>query len=84
MDHEEARVCDNVSALVAARGREPGLEIPIGGRTALLTHWARAITDRLEPVCAVLDEGHLGVRRPYIRAQVAGDALLGHRIRSRI
>jgi glutamate--cysteine ligase len=57
MDHEEARVCDNVSALVAARGREPGLEIPIGGRTALLTHWARAITDRLEPVCAVLDEG---------------------------
>lgn len=57
MDHEEARRCDNVHALVAARGREPGLPLQIGDRTAPLAVWAEEIVGRLAPLCAVLDEG---------------------------
>ena len=57
MDHDEARRCDGVHALVAARGREPGLPLTIGDRTASLTTWAREIADRLAPICALLDEG---------------------------
>ncbi len=57
MDHDEARRCDDVQSLVAARGREPGLELRIGDRTASLTDWAREITAQLAPICALLDEG---------------------------
>jgi glutamate--cysteine ligase len=57
MDHEEARRCDDVHALVAVRGREPGLALRIGERTAPLADWAREIGARLGPICALLDEG---------------------------
>jgi glutamate--cysteine ligase len=55
MDHHEARRCDEVHAAVAARGREPGLAIRIGDRSAPLAEWARALMDRLAPLCAILD-----------------------------
>ena len=57
MDHEEARRCDATHVAVASRGREPGLEIRIGGETRALVDWGREITDRLAPICAILDEG---------------------------
>lgn len=56
MDHHEALRCDRIHGLVAARGREPGLELRIGEDSRGLVVWAREILDQLAPVCALLDE----------------------------
>ena len=57
MDDEESRACDANHVLVALRGREPGLELNIGGRSRPLATWGREIVKQLEPICALLDSG---------------------------
>ncbi len=57
MDDAEAAACDANHVLVALRGREPGLELDIGGRTMPLVRWGQEILAHLQPICALLDTG---------------------------
>ena len=46
--------------LVAARGREPGLELFRGGRRIALADWARSLLAECRPIAAALDAAHGG------------------------
>lgn len=58
MDEGEAGECDAAHAVVAVRGREPGLELTVGRRRRGLREWADELIDHLAPVCEMLDAGH--------------------------
>jgi glutamate--cysteine ligase len=65
---QEQVAIDTNQALVAARGREPGLLLQRGGRSLALTDWALEICTALEPIAAALDDAHEG---DHYRAAVA-------------
>ena len=48
---------DGNHALVARRGREPGLALRRDGREMPLADWALEIVDSMRGVCELLDEG---------------------------
>lgn len=54
---------DGNHALVARRGREPGLALRRDGRDVALADWALEIVDSMRGVCELLDEGDPD--RPY-------------------
>ncbi len=43
---------------VARLGREPGLKLRRGDQQIVLQDWARMIVEEIEPICAMLDQGH--------------------------
>jgi glutamate--cysteine ligase len=53
-------------AIVAHRGREPGLQLNRGGRPVELADWARELIDSMRGVCELLDAGD--PQRPYAAA----------------
>ena len=57
---------DGNHALVARRGREPGLALRRDGRDVALADWALEIVDSMRGVCELLDEGDPD--RPYLTA----------------
>lgn len=57
MDPEESRACDANHLAVALRGRDPALEIAIGGRAQSVRDWGREIMASLGEICALLDGG---------------------------
>ena len=57
---------DGNHALVARRGREPGLALRRDGRDISLADWALEIVDSMRGVCELLDEGDPD--RPYLTA----------------
>jgi glutamate--cysteine ligase len=62
---EQARLDAN-HAIVAHRGREPGLTLNRNGSSASLGDWARELLDSMRGVCELLDEGD--PQRPYSAA----------------
>lgn len=64
--HDEDALLDGNHALVAHRGREPGLQLNRNGRPAELRTWALELIDSMRGVCELLDEGD--ERRPYTAA----------------
>ncbi|HEY0940662.1 MAG TPA: glutamate--cysteine ligase [Steroidobacter sp.] len=62
---EQAQLDDN-HALVARRGREPGLKLNRNGRAVELRTWALELIDSMRGICELLDEGD--ERRPYSAA----------------
>jgi glutamate--cysteine ligase len=64
--HDEDASLDGNHALVAHRGREPGLQLNRNGRPAELRTWALELIDSMRGVCELLDEGD--ERRPYTAA----------------
>ncbi len=57
MDQAEANASDANHVQVALRGREPGLELTIGGTRRPLVKWGRDILEQLQPICELLDTG---------------------------
>ena len=57
---------DGNHALVARRGREPGLALRHDGRNVALVDWALEILDSMRGVCELLDQGDPD--RPYTTA----------------
>jgi glutamate--cysteine ligase len=55
IDHEELAICDANHTAVAIRGRDPDLEVCIGGRNRRLAEWAEEILEQVDLVCQVLD-----------------------------
>ena len=62
---EEAGL-DGNHALVARRGREPGLQLNRNGREVSLQQWALELIDSMRGICELLDEGDS--QRPYMAA----------------
>jgi glutamate--cysteine ligase len=62
---EEAGL-DGNHALVARRGREPGLKLNRNGREVPLQRWALELIDSMRGLCEMLDEGDN--QRPYSAA----------------
>ena len=62
---EEASL-DGNHALVARRGREPGLQLNRNGREVSLQQWALELIDSMRGICELLDEGDN--QRPYMAA----------------
>ena len=60
IDSAEQEEIDARDLLVAREGRRPGLELPRGGRTVPLTHWANEVLAGIREVAALLDEGDDG------------------------
>ena len=63
---DEDDLFDGNHALVAHRGREPGLQLNRHGRPAELRTWALELIDSMRGICELLDEGD--ERRPYTAA----------------
>lgn len=57
---------DENHAIVAHRGREPGLKLNRNGRPVELTTWAHELIDSMRGVCELLDAGD--PQRPYTAA----------------
>jgi glutamate--cysteine ligase len=57
---------DGNHALVARRGREPGLQLNRNGREVSLQQWALELIDSMRGICELLDEGDS--QRPYMAA----------------
>ena len=53
-------------AIVAHRGREPGLQLDRNGSPVQLRDWARELIDSMRGVCELLDQGD--AQRPYTAA----------------
>lgn len=53
---EQAEI-DARDLTIARRGREPGLEVPVAGRTRDFRDWGRGLMDRVAGVAAALDAG---------------------------
>lgn len=53
-------------ALVAHRGREPGLKLDRNGRGVAMNAWAAELIDSMRGICEMLDEGQ--PQRPYTAA----------------
>ena len=62
---EEAGLDAN-HAIVARRGREPGLQLNRNGRPVELQRWALELIDSMRGICEMLDEGDS--QRPYTAA----------------
>jgi len=62
---EQAKL-DGNHALVARRGREPGLKLDRNGRAVTLQSWAAELIDSMRGICELLDEGD--PQRPYSAA----------------
>ena len=60
IDSAEQEEIDARDLLVAREGRRPGLELPRGGRTVPLTHWANEVLAGVREIAALLDEGDDG------------------------
>ena len=60
IDSAEQEEIDASDLLVAREGRRPGLELPRGGRTVPLTHWANEVLAGVREVAALLNEGDDG------------------------
>jgi glutamate--cysteine ligase len=57
---EEVRAVSTNKHRVAARGREPGLQLERSGRPVALGEWARQLLDECAPVAAALDAANGG------------------------
>jgi glutamate--cysteine ligase len=62
----EQEALDANHALVAHRGREPGLQLNRNGRRVGLESWAAELIDSMRGICELLDEGD--PQRPYAAA----------------
>jgi glutamate--cysteine ligase len=62
----EQEMLDANHALVAHRGREPGLQLNRNGRKVGLSSWAAELIDSMRGICEMLDEGN--PQRPYTAA----------------
>jgi glutamate--cysteine ligase len=62
---EQAALDDN-HALVAHRGREPGLRMNRDGREESMASWAAELIDSMRGICELLDAGN--AQRPYTAA----------------
>ena len=62
----EQAVLDSNHAIVAHRGREPGLQLTRDGKGVSLRNWALELLDEMRGICEMLDEGERD--RPYIAA----------------
>lgn len=71
---DEQEVLDANHALVAHRGREPGLELNRGGRKVGMQAWAAELMDSMRGICEMLDEGQ--PQRPYAAALELQEAKL--------
>jgi glutamate--cysteine ligase len=67
---EEIRAIGQNKQSVAARGREPGLELRRGGELVALRAWGRALLDECAPIAAALDASANG-GRAYAQALTA-------------
>ena len=65
---------------VAARGREPGLQLEHGGKEITLTRWAAQLLDSFAPIAAALDAATSGEETAgsYVDALRAASASLQH------
>jgi len=63
IEHDEQAQLDANHALVAHRGREPGLTLNRNGRQVQLQAWARELVDSMRGICELLDQGD--PQRPY-------------------
>ena len=66
IDAGEQEQLDANHALVAHRGREPGLQLNRNGRPVELRAWALELIDSMRGICELLDEGD--AQRPYTAA----------------
>ena len=66
IDAGEQAELDGNHAIVARRGREPGLQLQRDGRPVRLLDWARELLDQMQGVCELLDQGDPA--RPYAAA----------------
>jgi glutamate--cysteine ligase len=66
IDENEQRDLDANHAVVAHRGREPGLELNRNGRPQSLIAWALELIDSMRGICELLDAGD--PQRPYTSA----------------
>jgi len=66
IENSEQEHLDANHALVARRGREPGLKLNRNGRPVELRTWAMELIDSMRGICELLDEGD--ERRPYTAA----------------
>jgi glutamate--cysteine ligase len=64
--NSEQDALDENHAVVAHRGREPGLTLDRSGRRVSLQSWAMELIDELRGICEMLDEGR--PERPYTAA----------------
>lgn len=62
----EQAVLDGNHAIVAHRGREPGLQLAREGRNVSLRNWALELLDEMRGICEMLDQGERD--RPYSAA----------------
>jgi glutamate--cysteine ligase len=62
----ETEKLDGNHALVAHRGREPGLQLNRSGRGVSVETWAAELIDSMRGICELLDEGD--TQRPYTAA----------------
>ena len=70
----EQDALDANHALVAHRGREPGLQLSRNGRRVSLETWASELIDSMRGICELLDEGD--PQRPYAAALELQEAKL--------
>ncbi len=66
IDFNEQSALDANHAVVAHRGREPGLQLNRDGRPIELARWAHELIDSMRGVCELLDAGD--PQRPYTAA----------------
>jgi glutamate--cysteine ligase len=66
IDSDEQERLDGNHAVVAHRGREPGLELQRDGRAVSLHSWALQLLDEMRGLCELLDYGE--AQRPYTAA----------------
>jgi glutamate--cysteine ligase len=66
IDASEQAQLDQNHAIVAHRGREPGLTLDRNGKPVTLREWARELIDSMRGLCELLDEGD--EQRPYTAA----------------
>ncbi|MBI4695759.1 MAG: glutamate--cysteine ligase [Gammaproteobacteria bacterium] len=64
---EEQAAIEYNELTVALRGREPGLELLVGGGRRAALDWARDIVDAVLPICDMLDAGRADAA--YVSAQ---------------
>jgi glutamate--cysteine ligase len=62
----EQQQLDANHAIVARRGREPGLQLNRNGRGVLLHEWALELVDSMRGICELLDQGE--PQKPYSAA----------------
>jgi len=66
IDAAEEATLDGNHAVVAHRGREPGLQLNRNGRALELRPWALELIDSMRGICELLDQGD--PQRPYTAA----------------